>query len=270
MPSWPLLLPPLDEQRAILSILGSIDRLVENNRRRVEVLEDMARAVHREWFVHFRFPGHEHVELIDSDLGPIPDGWKVVPVSQVAEITMGQSPSSEHYNTDGVGKPFHQGVTDFGTHFPTTRKWCSVRGRDAREGDVLVSVRAPVGRINVADVDLTIGRGLAAVRAKDGRQALLLAHMRHAFAEEDSMGGGAIFKAIGKQELAGVRTLKVSDRIATEAERIFASNLAMTRALTSASRRLAAIRDWLLPKLVSGQIDVSALDLDALVEDAVA
>src|SRR3546814_19694151 len=65
-----------------------------------------------------------------------------------------QSPKSEFYNTDGVGTPFHQGVTDFGSHFPTHRKFCSVDGRSAVEGDILVSVRDPVGRLNLADTTL--------------------------------------------------------------------------------------------------------------------
>src|SRR3546814_9473871 len=84
-----------------------------------------------------------------------------------------QSPKSEFYNTDGVGTPFHQGVTDFGSHFPTHRKFCSVDGRSAVEGDILVSVRAPVGRLNLADTTLVIGRGIAAIRSRSGHQNLL-------------------------------------------------------------------------------------------------
>ncbi|HVV76719.1 MAG TPA: restriction endonuclease subunit S [Mycobacteriales bacterium] len=262
--------PEIQVQQVIGAILRTIDDLIEVNRRRIEVLHEIALAVHREWFVRFRFPGHERVALIESDGGTVPEGWESVPLGQIAELTMGQSPSSEHYNVAGVGMPFHQGVTDFGDHLPITRKWCSAPGRVAREGDVLVSVRAPVGRINIADVDLTIGRGLAAVRAKDGRQALLLGHLRHAFAIEDSMGGGTIYKAIGKQDLAGVRVLKASERVAMDAEATFGPNLATIRSLTQSNRHLRAIRDLLLPKLVTGQIDVSSLDVDALVEAPVA
>lgn len=255
-------------QTASAEILGSIDDLIENNRRRVEVLEEMARSIYREWFVKFRYPGHEDVPLVDSPLGPIPEGWEVSTLAASADITMGQSPKSQFYNEEGVGKPFHQGVTDFGLHFPATRKWCSVDGRSAEAGDILISVRAPVGRLNVADVDITIGRGLSGVRAKDGRQALLLGHLREAFSEEDSMGNdGAIFKSLGKSELAAVPVLVVSDGVADAAERLLADNLLMIRTLTQATHRLASLRDLLLPKLVTGQIDVSSLDLDALVAE---
>src|SRR5690606_37193884 len=106
----------LPYQRAVARVLAHFDDLIENNRRRIELLEEMAQAIYREWFVHFRYPGHEDIPLVDSPLGPIPDGWKVVPLVELANVTMGQSPKSDLYNTDGQGKPFHQGVADFGTH----------------------------------------------------------------------------------------------------------------------------------------------------------
>lgn len=259
-------MPPLPTQRTIGDVLGSIDDLIENNRRRVEVLEEMARAIYNEWFVKFRYPGHEVVPLSDSALGPIPEGWEVSTLAAIADITMGQSPKSEFYNDEGFGKPFHQGVTDFGAHFPSTRKWCSADGRSAAAGDILISVRAPVGRINIADVDITIGRGLSAIRAKDGRQALLLGQIHEAFSEEDSMGNdGAIFKSLGKAELAAVPVVVPSDDVADAGNTVLAENLDMIRALTQATQRLASMRDLLLPKLVTGQIDVSTLNLDALV-----
>ncbi|HXH56801.1 restriction endonuclease subunit S [Iamia sp.] len=259
-------LPPLTDQDVICEVLDALDDLIENNRRRVEVLEEMARAVYREWFVHFRYPGHDDAALVDSPLGPIPEGWEVVPLIGAARVTMGQSPRSEHYNTEGVGKPFHQGVTDFGTHLPTHRKYCTVDGRSATDGDVLVSVRAPVGRLNLADTTLVIGRGLAAVRSRDdGQQSLLFGHLKEVFAEEDSMGGGTIFKAIGKKELEQVQVLRVPSELAERADQVLSAKSDLIRALTFTNRRLASIRDLLLPKLVTGQIDVSSMDLEALV-----
>lgn len=266
----PIRVPDRSVQDRIASIVESIDDLIENNRRRVEVLEEMARAIYREWFVHFRYPGHEDAPLVDSPLGPIPDGWTVRPLVEVAELTMGQSPKSEFYNTDGVGRPFHQGVADFGRHYPTHRKFCTVESRLAHDGDVLVSVRAPVGRINLADTTLVIGRGLAAVRSSLGQQGFLLATLREVFAEEDSMGGGTIFNAIGKNELEQVPVVQPPDALATMANDRLASVFHLIRSLTFMGRELASLRDLLLPKLVTGQIDVSHLDLDALTEAATA
>ena len=263
-------LPSLPEQERVADVLGSVDDLIENNRRRVEVLEEMARAIYREWFVRFRYPGHEEVPLVDSPLGSIPDGWTVCPLIEIADLTMGQSPKSEFYNSDGVGRPFHQGVADFGRHYPTHRKFCTVDARLAHDGDVLVSVRAPVGRINLADTTLVIGRGLAAVRSTRGQQSFLLATLREVFAEEDSMGGGTIFNAIGKTELQQVQVLQPPDSLATMANDRLESVFQLIRSLTFTGRELAAIRDLLLPRLVTGQIDVSHLDLDGLTEAATA
>ncbi|MGB3762108.1 MAG: restriction endonuclease subunit S [Ornithinimicrobium sp.] len=264
-------LPDRAGQDRIAEILCSLNDLIENNRRRVEILEEMARAIYREWFVEFRYPGHVDVPVVDSTLGPVPEGWEASTLGDVTDVTSGQSPKSEFYNEDGIGKPFHQGVADFGPHFPRTRKWCSIEGRSAFDGDVLISVRAPVGRINVADSDITIGRGLAAVRAKGGKQALLLGQLREVFAEEDSMGNdGAIFKSLSKAEFSSLPALVPPDDLANAAEEVLSDNLAMIRALSHATRQLSDLRDLLLPKLVTGQIDVSALDLGALLEGAVA
>lgn len=261
-------LPPRSDQERVAEVLGSIDDLIENNRRRVEVLEEMARAIYREWFVRFRYPGHEDVPLVDSPLGPIPDGWTVRPLIEVADITMGQSPKSEFYNSDGLGKPFHQGVTDFGRHYPTHRKFCTVDARLAQDGDILVSVRAPVGRINLADTTLVIGRGLAAVRSTAGHQSFMVATLREVFSEEDSMGGGTIFNAIRKKDLEQIPIVQPPDGLVAVADDRLAAGFRLIRSLTFASRELAAIRNLLLPKLVTGQIDVSHLDLDALTEAA--
>lgn len=267
----PVRIPDLETQVRIGEVLGALDDLIENKRRRVEVLEEMARAIYREWFVKFRYPGHGDVPLVDSALGPIPEGWGVASLSAIADITTGQSPKSEFYNDAGIGKPFHQGVADFGSHFPSTRKWCSVEGRSAFDGDILVSVRAPVGRINIANTDITIGRGLAGLRAKDGRQGLLLGHLREAFAEEDSMGNdGAIFKSLSKTELSSVAVLVPPSDFADAANEILTDNLTMIRGLAQTTRQLSDIRDLLLPKLVTGQIDLSALDLDVLLVEQVA
>jgi len=261
--------PPVKLQGTIARVLDVLDDLIENNRRRIELLEQMAQAIYREWFARFRYPGHEDATLVNSPLGPIPEGWEVRPLVSVASLTMGQSPSSEYYNSDGVGKPFHQGVKDFGKLFPLNRKYCSVEGRSAHAGDLLVSVRAPVGRLNIAGDDLVIGRGLAAVRSLTGHQALLFRTLKDvAFAEEDSMGGGTIFKAIGKKELEQVPIVCAPAAIEDAAETVLADNLALVRSLTLVNHGLSAIRDLLLPKLVTGQIDVSNLDLDALVDSA--
>ncbi len=99
-------IPDVTTQQKIADILSKYDDLIENNRRRIELLERSARLLYKEWFVRLRFPGHEHTPIIDG----IPEGWEKVRLKDIADLTMGQSPESEYYNEDRSGLPFHQGV----------------------------------------------------------------------------------------------------------------------------------------------------------------
>ena len=102
--------PELWLQKRIAEILSAYDDLVENNRRRMALLEEAARQLYREWFVRLRFPGHEHTRMTNG----VPDGWEKRRLDELADVTMGQSPPSSLYNEVGEGLPFHQGVGDFG------------------------------------------------------------------------------------------------------------------------------------------------------------
>ncbi len=255
-------LPPRPTQRKIAAILSAYDNLIDNNTRRIKILEDMAATIYRQWFVEFRFPGHQNVPMVESELGSIPQGWEVMPLGEICHVLMGQSPKSEFYNETGEGLPFHQGVTDFGNRFPTDQVYCTVENRIANEGDILFSVRAPVGRINLANKRIVIGRGLAAIRSNRGNQSFLFQQLRDEFREEDTMGSGRIFNAITKGDLLGIQLLKPIesniDHFEENVEPIF-SKLAN---LTLKSTNLRQTRDLLLPKLISGEIDVSELDID--------
>jgi type I restriction enzyme S subunit len=256
-----LIVPELDEQRRIAAILSAYDELIENNSRRIAILEEMARTLYREWFVHFRFPGHEKVRMVDSALGKIPEGWAVKPLREICELVMGQSPKSEFYNEDGDGLPFHQGVSDFGDHFPVDRIYCTALNRVAEEDDVLFSVRAPVGRINVATKRIVIGRGLCAVRNRESQQNFTLYQLKDRFGEEDMMGGGTIFKAVTKRDVEEIRLLVPGEPWRSAFETHATPLRLQMRALTLKNANLRTTRDFLLPKLVSGEIDVSDLDI---------
>ncbi len=254
--------PPLETQCQIGAMLASFDDLIENNRRRIEILEEMARLLYREWFVHFRYPGYEGIELVDSDLGRIPEGWGQARLAEACLLVMGQSPKSEYYNDIGEGLPFHQGVSDFGDRFPTHRKWTTVDNRVAESRDILFSVRAPVGRINVAPDRLVVGRGLSAIRALDGNQNFLLAQLKEEFAVEDSIGGGTIFNAVTKKDMESIVLLRPTILVVEEFEAVVAPMSDLVANLSQQNIALREARDLLLPRLVSGELDVSELDLD--------
>ena len=249
--------PPIDEQIAIRQVVALYDDLITTNQRRIALLEDAARRLYREWFVHLRFPGHESVPVKDG----VPEGWAKLPLGDVAEITMGQSPESKYYNTDGDGLPFHQGVSDFGHRFVKHEAYTKQATRIAEAGDILCSVRAPVGRLNFTRDKIAIGRGLSAMRSRTGHQSLLFYQLDALFVEEDMIGGGAIFASVGKKELFGQLILQPSTSIATTFNRLVSDLDLQIENLDSQNQELAKARDLLLPKLISGQLDVSGIAL---------
>jgi type I restriction enzyme, S subunit len=218
----------------------------------------MARLLYREWFVNFRFPGHEKVPLVDSPLGPIPKGWEVRKLKDICDLTMGQSPKSEFYNEAGDGLPFHQGVSDFGDRFPTDRLFCTVEGRIAETGDILFSVRAPVGRMNIADKKIVIGRGLSAIRHKDGHQGFLWEQLRSRFIEDDMMGNGAIFAAVTKDDMQGIELICPHSSLVPAATKYFDPISSAVGALSKQIQNLRRTRDLLLPRLLTGESHIEA------------
>jgi type I restriction enzyme S subunit len=256
-------LPPIPTQRRIASILSAYDELIENNLRRIRILEDMARSLYREWFVHFRYPGHESVPLVDSPLRQIPKGWEVKKLKDVCLLTMGQSPKSEFYNDSGDGVPFHQGVTNFGTRFPSDRLYCTVDGRIAEAGDILFSVRAPVGRMNIANKRIIIGRGLSAIRHKQNYQVFLWQQLRETFYKDDMMGNGAIFAAVTKDDMQGIELLCPADSIIQLATQHLEPMHHEIANLSVKIENLRRTRDLLLPRLLSGQVALSTDTLPA-------
>ena len=253
---------PHPTQRKIAAVLSAYDDLIENNTRRINILEDIAATIYREWFAEYRFPGHENVPMVESELGLIPQGWEVKHLGEMCHVLMGQSPKSEFYNETREGLPFHQGVTDFGSRFPTDRIYCTVENRIAKAGDILFSVRAPVGRINFANKKIVFGRGLSAIRSKSRNQAFMFQLLRDKFQEEDTMGSGTIFNAITKGDLLGIQLLKPTELIIADFEGIVQPIFSQLANLTLKNTNLRQTRDLLLPKLISGEIDVSELNID--------
>lgn len=256
---YEFLLPPLSIQKRIADVLSAYDELIENSQRRIKILEAMARALYREWFVHFRFPGFESVPRVPSPLGEIPQGWEVKKLKDICRLTMGQSPKSEFYNEVGDGVAFHQGVTDFGDRFPSDRLFCTANGRKAEAGDILFSVRAPVGRMNIANKTIILGRGLSAIRHNHNHQAFLWEQLRNRFHKEDMMGNGAIFASVTKDDMQDIEIICPPRSLVDSATKHFEPLHSEIAALSQKIQNLRHTRDLLLPRLLSGQIDVEAM-----------
>ncbi|MBU1661383.1 MAG: restriction endonuclease subunit S [Chloroflexi bacterium] len=254
--------PPLKTQRKIAAVLSAYDDLIENNTRRIQILEEMAQTIYRQWFVEFKYPGHEAVPWVDSgmELGEIPQGWEVRKLGDECVIVMGQSPKSEYYNEEGQGLPFHQGVKDFGHRYPTDRVYCTVNNRIAESGDILFSVRAPVGRMNISNKRIVIGRGLSAIRHKNAHQWFILQQLREKFFQEDMIGGGTIFKSVTKDDMLNIELIVPTPKIEEGFEHLLKPISAQIANLTLKNVNLRTTRDLLLPRLVSGEVGVSGVE----------
>ena len=252
---WSVTLPPLEEQRKIAGILGSLDDKIELNRRINANLEAQAQALFRSWFVDFE-PFRDG-PFVDSELGKIPQGWKVGTLSEVADITMGQSPKGSSYNEEGDGIIFYQGRAEFGNRFPSIRLYTTEPTRIAEINSVLLSVRAPVGDINIAKNKCCIGRGLAAIKSKQGYNSFILYLLQSLKPLlEQYNGEGTVFGCINRKEIEGLPIIIPKESVINEFERIAENIDSEIKSLTTEQETLSTLRDTLLPKLMAGEIKI--------------
>lgn len=188
--------------------------------------------------------------------------WAEGTLSDIADITMGQSPSGSSYNEDGNGTIFFQGRAEFGFRFPTVRLYTTEPKRIACANDTLMSVRAPVGDLNVAHTDCCIGRGLAAIHSKNNHQSFVLYTMLSLKKQLDVFNGeGTVFGSINRNSLNEMPLLIPSSKMLDEFEILVAPIDAAIRNNYDEICRLEQLRNTLLQKLMSGELDVSNIDL---------
>jgi type I restriction enzyme S subunit len=190
-------------------------------------------------------------------IGDLPTGWTWTTLTETSEVILGQSPNSDTYNTAGIGLPFYQGKAEFGDLYPTTVKWCSTPGKIAEAGDILISVRAPVGPTNLCQEKSCIGRGLAAVRPKGGMpNKYLLYYLRFIEKEWDSKATGTTFKAITgdilRQQEIPLAPLSEQERIVAKIEELFTQLEAGTAALERVQAGLKRYRRSVLLSMCGG------------------
>lgn len=187
----------------------------------------------------------------------IPEGWNDGVFSDVATIKMGQSPAGSSYNEDGIGSIFYQGSTDFGLRFPKVRQYTTAPTRFAKKGDILMSVRAPVGAVNIANSDCCIGRGLSAINSKQGSTSLVY-YMIEVFKKKfDSKNtSGTTFGAITKDELYNLPVVVPNNKIVDAFEKIAGPIFSKQMVIGQENEELEKLRDFLLPLLMNGQVKV--------------
>ena len=243
----------VENQMKIVDVLSAIDRKVMVNRNINANLQQQAKAIFKSWFVDFE--PFQDGEFVESELGPIPKGWRVGELSEVATITMGQSPSGKSYNEEGNGSVFFQGRAEFGNRFPTRRLYTTEPKRMAEANSVLMSVRAPVGDINVAYEKCCIGRGLASIQSKFEYSSYMLYQMLSLKRQLDVFNGeGTVFGSINRDTLNAMKVLIPDEDSIEKFECTVAPMDKLIRTNYDEICRLEVARDTLLPKLMSGEL----------------
>ena len=262
--SFPI--PSLSEQKRIANIISVLDRKIALNRAINRNLEAMAKQLYDYWFVQFDFPD-ENGRPYKSSGGKmvwnevlkreIPIAWKSGAFSDIANITMGQSPDGSSYNEKGEGIVFYQGSTDFGIRFPSVRMYTTSPSRYAKQGDILMSVRAPVGAVNIANSDCCIGRGLSAINSKKGSITYIYYVIHYLKVRFDSLNtAGTTFGSITKDELFSLPVVIPSEKILERFEAICKPIFNKQMEIGFEIESLTLQRDELLPLLMNGQVTI--------------
>mgnify|MGYP003087165254 CR=1 FL=1 len=261
-----IMLPDFDTQKKIGDFLYSLEKKKQINNQINQELEAMAKTLYDYWFVQFDFPDQNGKPykssggkmVYNSELKrEIPEGWGVEKLEKIANITMGQSPKGTSYNEVGEGMLFFQGSTDFGWRFPVARQYTTEPSRIAEEDDILLSVRAPVGTLNIADTRCCIGRGLAAINSKVGANSYIFNVMQDFKKLFDMINSvGTTFGSITKDDLYSLQLVYPPTELLMEFDQLVKSFDREIKNRSRQNQELNQLRDWLLPMLMNGQVKV--------------
>lgn len=272
-------LPPLPVQRKIAAILSAYDDLIENNLRRIKILEAIAQNLYREWFVKFRFPGHQNTRFVDSPLGRIPEGWEVVSLGgHLIALESGKRPKGgakdEQFGVPSVGA---ENVLGIGRHNFQNEKYVSreffesMRKGVVKDGDVaLYKDGAYIGkssyfRNGFPHTEFCVNEHVFLLRTNGKRitQNSLYLYLQ----ETDTISAiratnaNAAQPGINQSGVSGLSIILPAEKIVQDFDQLVDSNLAMIVSLAKTNQVLRHTRDLLLPKLISGEVDVSDLSV---------
>jgi type I restriction enzyme, S subunit len=244
--------PSLPTQRKIAGILSAYDDLIENNLRRIKILEQMAQSLYREWFVHFRFPGHESVKCVDSPLGQIPKGWEVKKLGQVTKIVMGLSPKGDTYNDQGDGIALVNGPVEFSERFTKRIKWTTSPTKTCKAGDLVVCVRGSTTGKNVkSDGEYCLGRGVCSISSE--HQSFVDQMFANELPTLLGMTSGSTFPSWTGPVLQSHLVISPPKTLVAAFDRMALPMSDAIQSLAFKNDNLRRTRDLLLPKLLQGQ-----------------
>jgi type I restriction enzyme S subunit len=258
-----VVIPRVETQRKIASVLSAYDDLIENNTRRIALLEEMAQSLYREWFVEYRFPGHDKARFVDSPLGKIPEGWRAVNLFDVADVAYGFPYKSKLFSTDPDGDPVIR-IRDILYHRSGTFTTEAAGHKyNVTNGDILVGMDGDFHMCRWAGGHAVLNQRVARLRTLGELHQYVVFHAAKAPIEHfNATIVGTTVAHLGDKHLREIRVAMPSAEVCHQAEVEFGPMFDEEINLRRRTELLRATRDLLLPKLMSGQLDVEDLDID--------
>ena len=259
-----ILLPPLSAQRSISSILSSLDRKIELNNKINADLEEMAQAIFKNWFVDFE--PFKDGKFVDSELGMIPEGWKVGRLDEIADVVGGSTPSKakpEYYTQKGIAwltpkdLSNHPAVyTSRGVIDITEEGYNSTSTKLMPKGTILFTSRAPIGYISIAQNDICTNQGFKSLVPKKAGTCFLYCFLKYVTPEIENKSTGSTFKEASGSLMKSLQVIMPEQKVFEDFETIVSPLFARIESLEKENSRLSLLRDTLLPRLMSGELEV--------------
>lgn len=257
-------LPSLADQRRIASILSSLDRKIELNNKINADLEEMAQAIFKNWFVDFE--PFKDGKFVDSELGMIPEGWKVGRLDEIADVVGGSTPSKakpEYYTQKGIAwltpkdLSNHPAVyTSRGEIDITEEGYNSTSTKLMPKGTILFTSRAPIGYISIAQNDICTNQGFKSLVPKKAGTCFLYCFLKYVTPEIENKSTGSTFKEASGALMKSLQVIMPDQKVFEEFEEIVSPLFARIESLEKENSRLSLLRDTLLPRLMSGELEV--------------
>ena len=258
-----IMIPEKSHQNRIVYLINSIDEKIEINKKIIANLEELSQTLFKRWFVDFEFPDENSNpykssggEMINSKLGEIPSDWKVGVLSDMTEIIMGQSPKSDTYNNNKVGLPLLNGASDFKNRNIKPTKYTSDPKKIGHNLDYVFGVRATIGLVTELDGEYAIGRGAGLSKNNEENREFIYEILNQAFTYFERIGSGSVYINISSKDLKQYKLIIPSKQVLMkyhyQLEPIFSELHNRKKQITS----LTNLRDTLLPKLMSGEIEL--------------
>lgn len=259
-PDFPIYLPPIETQRRIVDILSAYDDLIENNRKQIKLLEEAAQRLYKEWFVDLRFPGHEHTKIVDG----VPEGWEIYRFSDKVDIMSGGTPKTDNPNYYNGTIPFYTPKDSDGAFFAfntitniTENGLNNCNSRLYPKNTVIVTARGTVGKTTLLGVPMAMNQSCYALKSDEiAAPYYLFFALNKEIASLKAMSNGGVFNTIIVKTFDSIHIAIPSNDLIATFETLVMPIMEQIQVKTKESFALSEVRDRLLPKLMSGEVEV--------------